>query len=322
MLTRCPQCLVWFRLRAEHLTAANGFVTCGRCDHVFSALTTLFDDTTFVTPARLDLAPSPALQTTAVAAAAAARPPLELEDEDAVLAGLIDDPALSTAARAALVAAAPPVPAVASPAPIVLASADNDPPEWRTADRATRPQTDFDADQDAVPAAIYADLVALEQPGRPPRARFGWAALALLLVLAAVAQTAFVERLRLAQSVPESLPVIDFLCARVGCSERQDDNAVRLLARDVREHPQYRDALLVNATIVNQARTAMPFPVIDLRLRDAAGRVLSARQFRPAEYLDQSIPIEPGMPSARPVYIVLELAGNAADAVSFEFTFL
>ena len=97
---------------------------------------------------------------------------------------------------------------------------------------------------------------------------------------------------------------------------------MRLLARDVREHPQYRDALLVNATIVNQASTATPFPVIDLRLRDAAGRVLSARQFRPAEYLDQSIPIELGMPSARPVYIVLELAGNAADAVSFEFTFL
>jgi hypothetical protein len=145
------------------------------------------------------------------------------------------------------------------------------------------------------------------------------------LVLAALAalQLAFIERQPLLAQVPEAAPLIDSLCARLPCLERRESaSSIRLLARDVREHPSYRDALLVNATIVNDAKTPSPYPVIDLRLRDAAGNVLSARQFKPSEYLDQSIAIEQGMPSARPVYIVLELAGNASNAVSFEFTFL
>ena len=50
--------------------------------------------------------------------------------------------------------------------------------------------------------------------------------------------------------------------------------------------------------------------------------MLSARRFEPREYLDQSIAVDEGMPPERPVYIVLELAGNASNAVSFEFTFL
>ena len=45
MITRCPQCHAWFRVTVEHLREANGFVTCGECDAVFSALTTLIEET-------------------------------------------------------------------------------------------------------------------------------------------------------------------------------------------------------------------------------------------------------------------------------------
>ena len=45
MLTRCPRCRAWFRVRAEHLSAAGGYVTCGDCDAVFSALDTLIEET-------------------------------------------------------------------------------------------------------------------------------------------------------------------------------------------------------------------------------------------------------------------------------------
>ncbi|MGR8922080.1 MAG: MJ0042-type zinc finger domain-containing protein, partial [Gammaproteobacteria bacterium] len=43
MLTRCPSCQSWFRVRAEHLSAAGGRVTCGACDAVFNALDTLVE---------------------------------------------------------------------------------------------------------------------------------------------------------------------------------------------------------------------------------------------------------------------------------------
>ena len=44
VLTRCPQCFAWFRVRAEQLSVANGQVTCGRCEHVFNALASLIEE--------------------------------------------------------------------------------------------------------------------------------------------------------------------------------------------------------------------------------------------------------------------------------------
>lgn len=175
-----------------------------------------------------------------------------------------------------------------------------------------------------VPAVLAADLAALSAPPRASSWRaFLWASFAFVLALGALLQAAFMERQAVVAALPEAGAVIDALCARLPCLERRAQTpTVRLLARDVREHPSYRDALLVNATIMNDGKTPTPYPVIDLRLRDAAGNVLSARRFEPREYLDQSIAVEEGMPPERPVYIVLELAGNASNAVSFEFTFL
>ncbi|MBX9608283.1 MAG: zinc-ribbon and DUF3426 domain-containing protein [Gammaproteobacteria bacterium] len=175
-----------------------------------------------------------------------------------------------------------------------------------------------------VPAVLAADLAALAAPPRASSWRaFLWASFAFVLALGALLQAAFMERQAVVAALPEAGAVIDALCAHLPCLERRAQvPTVRLLARDVREHPSYRDALLVNATIMNDGKTPTPYPVIDLRLRDAAGNVLSARRFEPREYLDQSIAVEEGMPPERPVYIVLELAGNASNAVSFEFTFL
>ena len=44
MLTRCHACQACFRVRAEHLSAAGGYVTCGACDHVFNAVDALVED--------------------------------------------------------------------------------------------------------------------------------------------------------------------------------------------------------------------------------------------------------------------------------------
>ena len=61
MITRCPQYHAWFRVTAEHLREANGFVTCGECDAVFDALTTLIEET----PSPDTLQHAPVAQTTA-----------------------------------------------------------------------------------------------------------------------------------------------------------------------------------------------------------------------------------------------------------------
>ena len=430
MLTRCPHCFAWFRVRAEHLSLANGLVTCGRCEHVFNALASLIEesaatqtpvpprielladagaaqalvetqalaDTQASTPAPLtfvsvlaspSVTPTRAGASASVVTMAAAHsvtaasslstqtpvsaaldgtalqndvasavsvadlpgadagpfeinlPPIaeptgdidigpisteidELDISDFDFSAVDDDEqdleADSTDPK--FHAQAKQVPASISPLPLILAHDDDasqisDPP-LVDEDLSGPPPTN------QTPPVLLDDLAALNAAPRPSAWRaVAWTLFGLALTASAVLQVAFIERQPLLAQVPAAAWVIDHLCARVPCLERrQAASSVRLLARDVREHPSYRDALLVNATIVNDAKTPSPYPVIDLRLRDAAGNVLSARQFQPAEYLDQSIALAAGMPSERPVYIVLELAGSASNAVSFEFTFL
>ncbi len=376
MLTRCPQCFAWFRVRAEQLSVANGLVTCGRCEQVFNALTSLIEDsaatqrpvpprieivaeatdtqtltdaqasppppltfvpvvaTTSVVPRRAGAAA--AVITTVAAHRVTASSPLSVERFDTAsienAAPRSDESIESSAGDQPLVDA---LPSEIDLAPVNEAADSLDIDRVSTTpDELDISDFDFSAVDDDeqnveagasdVPAVLIDDLVALSAAPRPAAARaIAWTLFGLALAVLAALQVAFIERQPLLMQVPAAAWLIDSLCARLPCLERREAaSSVHLLARDVREHPSYRDALLVNATIVNNAQTPSPYPVIDLRLRDAAGNVLSARQFQPSEYLDQSIALAAGMPSDRPVYIVLELAGSASNAVSFEFTFL
>ena len=424
MLTRCPQCFAWFRVRAEQLSVANGLVTCGRCDHVFNALASLIDEQAaqqLPTPPRIEIPATPTHTQASAAAQALVEAPRPLKFVAVIATPSVSPPRAGAPATVMTAAAAHHV--TVSPGRQTTASAasnawqnkttdlvsKNDPPsvdanaleidlpplEQAAGDLdigpiSTQPDdldiSDFDfsavdddvqdiadAENDstdpkyhaqadepaarisplpliiahdnapqasdpalvneditgpppapATPPILLDDLAALNAAPRPFAWRsVAWTLFGLTLTAVAALQVAFIERQPLLAQVPTAAWMIDHLCARVPCLERrQIASSVRLLARDVREHPSYRDALLVNATIVNDAKTPSPYPVIDLRLRDAAGNILSARQFQPAEYLDQSITPAAGMPSERPVYIVLELAGSASNAVSFEFTFL
>ena len=375
MLTRCPQCFAWFRVRVEHLSVANGLVTCGRCEHVFNALTSLIEETAAAQaspPPRIEVPAAPPMpresavsNTTVVpvlpSAAAATATPLTFVTITATPSLAPPRPTAATATITTVATAYSVAPASGAEEPAQIAepstsgerhevsfdigpvatqadaldisdfdfSTDDDDDEVR---RLSAEPIDAVADDDTttpqavseVPAVLRDELAALVAAPGPARWRsIAWALFGLSLALLALLQGVFIERQRVVAELPAAAPLIDRLCERLPCLERREAaSAVRLLARDVREHPTYRDALLVNATIVNAAHTASPYPVIDLRLRDAAGNVLSARRFEPREYLDQSIAIAEGMPFDRPVYIVLELAGNASNAVSFEFTFL
>ena len=42
-ITRCPECKTAFHLQAEQLSAANGWVRCGACDHSFEADKNLYE---------------------------------------------------------------------------------------------------------------------------------------------------------------------------------------------------------------------------------------------------------------------------------------
>ncbi|MSQ69163.1 MAG: DUF3426 domain-containing protein [Gammaproteobacteria bacterium] len=263
MLTQCPHCLAAFRLQAQQLVAARGFVVCGACEQVFLALDRLADEV-----------------------------------------------------------AAPPMPLMAGarPAPEPPAVRHYPDEEARTYPRAGAAAQADTADD--IPAVLRADLARLQQP-RVARGGAAWMAFAVLLLLVFALQIGWTWRAQWLAHYPPASPWLALLCARVGCQAEPPAplSKVVMLAREVRDHPQYQDTLLVNATLVNREDHPVAYPMLQLRLFDPVGTALGVRQFAPAEYLDQSIHLAGGMPSNVPIYVVLEIASRNIPADNFEFTF-
>ena len=155
-------------------------------------------------------------------------------------------------------------------------------------------------------------------------ATISWGLGAFLLLIIIVAQLAWFNRDQLLMRYPQLDPVAREICERLHCEilRHKDIGSIRMLNRDVRNHPLYEGSLLVNATMANQSETIQPFPVIQLALFNPGGEVIGFREFKPEQYLDDSINIQAGMMPHSPIYFVLEVNGPTKDAVSFEFHFL
>lgn len=248
MLTQCPQCSAVFRLHAATLSAAHGFVTCGDCDAVFSALNRLADEPVSIAAPNVP-APTPAIEPRAI-------------------------------------------------------SIENS------------------SDLDNVPAILRHDVERLLRDQRAGL-RWVWTLLAGLAALVLLTQVAWVNREWVLEHYPFARPYASQWCARLGCQlDRPLAARIELVSRDVREHPNYANALLVNAMLANRTRSVAAYPVIQLGVHDRNGSVVGIRRFQPDEYLDQSIDVAAGIPPGRTVYVVLEIAGASDVADSFEFIFL
>ncbi len=154
-------------------------------------------------------------------------------------------------------------------------------------------------------------------------ATISWALGAFMLLIIILAQLAWFNRDELLLRYPQMDPVAREICERLHCEilRHKDISSIKLLNRDVRNHPLYEGSLLVNATMVNKSETIQPFPQIQLALFNPGGKVIGYREFKPEEYLDDSINIPAGMMPESPIHFVLEVSGPTKDAVSFEFHF-
>lgn len=160
---------------------------------------------------------------------------------------------------------------------------------------------------------------------RAPRRRtrrWPWIVTCLLLALLLAAQVAWAKRAELISS-----PVIGSwlrqACAAIDCELPlvRDVRQLRVVARDVQAHPSVPGALMISATIRNDAPFAQPFPVVTLTLSDADGHRLAMRRLHPSEYLDDAAAIRAGLAPGASAALLIEVADPGARAVAFEFGF-
>lgn len=157
-----------------------------------------------------------------------------------------------------------------------------------------------------------------ERPSHTLRWTLACAALALLLG----AQLVWAERRPLLRN-PEVAPWLRSACAHLGCRLPlvADLDKLQLVSRDVRPHPSVPGALIISATVRNQAAFAQPYPVVTITLSDLDGNRIAMRRFRPSEYLDDASARSRGLAPGTSAAMVFEVKDPGKKAVAFEFGF-
>lgn len=360
MLTQCPTCETIYRIQAADLGSAQGFVECGECGARFNALERIADEPKF-TAERTSPAPDTAPITAQFAPSGPAFVLLNSDHatgptaretvtepsastQDSTTAGNIepvgedmDQRGLCDLSHSEHPSAAEdlPVAPTTQRTPIDIDLPTSSPQTLSESEHAilfSDPHTDFgdeaiaeieSVDLDDVPSVLKAEVAALSQ-ARRGSSRWLWRSFAALFIVGLVLQFSWVYRVAIVVALPETGSVYRAVCKRLGCRVEAPGaaSAIELISRDVRDHPQYRDTLLVNATLLSRSAGTTAYPTIELGLYGPSGEAIGIRRFEPHEYLDKSIDLAVGMPPNRPVYIVMELVGLSHRAVSFEFTFL
>ena len=150
-----------------------------------------------------------------------------------------------------------------------------------------------------------------------------WAFAILLMIIVGLLQYAYYDRHRLVQ-FDDARPWLSLLCEYAQCElpEPRDPSRIELSSKNIFTHPNNDNALMVSATIVNQAEYEQAFPLIELRFENIRGQLIAGRQFSPSEYLgvaENSISkMEPG----NPVSFNIEIIDPGKDVMSYEFKFL
>lgn len=175
---------------------------------------------------------------------------------------------------------------------------------------------------DVIPADLRAET-------RDPDKHYGiastvlWSSAILIMMLTGFLQYAYYDRLRLVQ-FNELRPWLGLLCEYAPCDlpDPRDPKRIELSSKNIFTHPNAENALMISATIVNQAEFEQNFPLLELSFENIRGQIIAGRHFKPYEYLaipaDKISKMEPG----NPVSFNIEIIDPGKEMVSYAFEFL
>ncbi|MFQ5995409.1 MAG: zinc-ribbon and DUF3426 domain-containing protein [Acidiferrobacterales bacterium] len=159
-------------------------------------------------------------------------------------------------------------------------------PTPATPEAEARPPAESPTPEEFVAPALI-DVIIRRRRARTRAVFWGVGVLALVLILAA--QLVFFYATELSR-YPDLKRWVTVACERLGCKIRpyQDVTLIELLHTSVVRHPDRADALKIDASMVNRARVAQPYPLMELTLSDSTGAIVARRTFQPREYLKTS----------------------------------
>ena len=310
--TTCSHCASVFRLGADQLEAAQGWVQCSVCGAAFDAqLSLLMEDGSpvpVIEPEPVEAPPAPeitpALEDEAYEAAAdthiepeLAEPAMVDHSERLVPQGIVqreaplDLPSIILIDPDASVSDDPgPLPHIQAPAyPSNQAGSAYPYPPAPSALTSVSPTTRVE----------YANLLAgtARVPAAPHRTKtWIWVVASLLLLMALLAQTTYFLRDTLVSRLPQTRPAFEQACAVLGCTLSLPKNLtlLKIISSDLQTEASGR--LKLTLTLENRASHVQAWPVLVLTLTDQRSRPLARRSFAPSEYMGDAQRIAVGIP--------------------------
>ncbi|MFN3629311.1 MAG: DUF3426 domain-containing protein [Casimicrobiaceae bacterium] len=336
-ITQCPHCRARFRIRAEQVKAHAGLVRCGACRGVFDAVA-------HITEGRLVLADQEEAQHAANESPRTIIPGFVTAETAPDPGGVArtHPPASPPFAEAMPTASPPPASASASlpedPADTLVEPAVSQPlrdPRHSDDAEATATlvrNTDYEAWQSARRRAKAGGATAPVSEGSPgyrwrkpsepmsTAERLGWAVLTLFAASALVLQGLYVFRDTLAARLPQSQPVLVWLCGWVDCriAPPRALSSAGFVSSELAADPAHRGLLILSATLRNSSDTPVAFPHLILTLEATDGQPVARKVFSPEQYLPASAKVDQGLPGNTDVEVKLYLDASQVNAVGFK----
>ena len=148
-----------------------------------------------------------------------------------------------------------------------------------------------------------------------------WISVGALLAVLLLTQLTYLFRDTLVLAPGMRDPLHAF-CELAGCeiSPRRDLQKLALLNRNVYSHPNVAGALIISATIINNATFTQQYPILVVSMANVRGTTLAQRSFNPDDYLPFA-DVTAGMTPGAPVSIALQVSDPGSDAMTFELDF-
>ncbi|MEE9492626.1 MAG: zinc-ribbon and DUF3426 domain-containing protein [Gammaproteobacteria bacterium] len=306
MFVVCTSCQDVFKITSSHLAVAQGLVCCGGCRNVFDATASLYDtqDEAGIAVLRIRAAEQEINDVAEVVVANSDKKALvEKTDVNAE----IDSKEAETEVEEVDVEATDEAP-----------STDNKLEEQPDADEVTQ----LPGVERAAEAAILSEEPEQKRVNISSKVWWGAAASVFLSFLIA-GQYVWKERSQLAAD-SNLRPWMERYCAVINCELplRKDLSKIAILEREIKDHPRVKNALLVSATILNDASFVQTYPVFEVSFSDVSGTPVSVRRFEPDEYLPDDQNADQGFQPGEKTHLVLEVVDPGKQAVSFQLEFL
>lgn len=152
--------------------------------------------------------------------------------------------------------------------------------------------------------------------GRP--SRLWWSASAFL-VLTLAAQGAYRYRGEISVLLPEARPLVERLCAKLGC-EIPLPRRVELLSiesSDLQADGAHPSVMVLTATLRNRAGFAQAFPALELTLTNSQDQTVARRVLMPPDYAAKGTRVKAGFAAASELQVRLYLEAPALKPTGY-----